>query len=110
MKRLKRGGGKRHGTTTCLGSEFFAEEGFEGLAVLGKLLDPLVELVKGHLVLEEGPAEFGFVVDEGNLFDGFDGWMRDRGCDVARKDTGWNGDGKGTQWNAQKGQRKGTKK
>lgn len=91
----KRGGRKRHGTTTYLGSEFFAEEGFEGLAVLGKLLDPFVELVKGHLVLEKGPAEFGLVVDEGNLVDGLDGWTRDRGRGVASKDAGWDGNGKG---------------
>ena len=72
-ERLK-GGGERNGTTTCLGRELFAEERFECLAVLGKLLDPLVELVKGHLVLEEGPAEFGLVVDVGDLVDGLDGW------------------------------------
>ena len=78
-ERLKRGG-KRNGTSTCLGREFFAEERFECLAVLCKLLDPFMELVKGHLVLEEGPAEFGLVVDVGDLVDGLDGCNEGQGA------------------------------
>ena len=50
-----------------LGGELLAEEGLEGLAVLGELLDALVELVKGHGVLEERPAELGLVVNVRNL-------------------------------------------
>jgi hypothetical protein len=53
-----------------LGRNLLAEELLESLAILSKLLDTLVELVEGHLVLEESPAEFGLVVDEADLGDG----------------------------------------
>lgn len=55
-----------------LDSDFLTEEDPEGLPVLCEFLDAFVELVKGHLVLEEGPAEFGLVVDEGDLGDGLE--------------------------------------
>lgn len=48
-------------------TQFLAEETLEGLAVLCKLLDTLVQLVECHRVLEEGPAELGLVVDERDL-------------------------------------------
>ena len=72
----KRNDTKRDG---ILGSdgEFLAEMRLERLPILGKLFDSFVELVKGHLVLEEGPAEFGFVVDERDPVDFLDRWMRD---------------------------------
>jgi hypothetical protein len=49
--------------------ELLLEEVLERLAVLGELLDALVQLVEGHLVLEERPAELGLVVDERDLVD-----------------------------------------
>ena len=52
--------------------EFLAEDSLERFPVLGKLLDAFVQLVNSHLVLEDGPAEFRFVVDEGDLFDGLE--------------------------------------
>ena len=54
---------------TCpnLSRELLAEQLLEGLAVLGELLDTLVELVERHLVLEESPAELGLVVDKRDL-------------------------------------------
>ena len=52
-----------------LGGELLADELLEGLAVLSELLDALVELVERHLVLEEGPAELGLVVDVRDLRD-----------------------------------------
>ena len=55
-----------------LSGEFLAEDRLECFPVLGELLDAFVELVKGHLLLEEGPAEFGFVVDKGDFFDGLE--------------------------------------
>lgn len=54
----------------ALGSgNFFAEDALELCTVLCEFLDALVELVKRHLVLEEGPAELGLVVDERDLGD-----------------------------------------
>jgi hypothetical protein len=46
------------------GGDLLGEEVLEGRAVLGELLDALVQLVERHLVLEERPAELGLVVDE----------------------------------------------
>jgi len=42
----------------------------EGLAILSKLLDTLMELIKRHLVLEKFPTELGLVVDIANFGDG----------------------------------------
>lgn len=53
-----------------LSRDLLAKELLESLAILSELLDTLMELVEGHLVLEEGPAEFGFIVDEADLSDG----------------------------------------
>jgi hypothetical protein len=39
------------------------------LTVLGETADTLVQLVKGHGVLEQLPAELGLVVDERDLLD-----------------------------------------
>ena len=47
-----------------------AEEVLEGLAVLCELADSLVELVSGHLVLGERPAELRLVVNVRNFGDG----------------------------------------
>ena len=52
-----------------LSRELPAKEVLEGLAILSELLDTLMQLVERHLVLEEGPAELGLVVDEGHLLD-----------------------------------------
>lgn len=49
--------------------ELLAEEVLEGLAILGELLDTLVQLVERHLVLKELPAELGLVVDIRDLLD-----------------------------------------
>ena len=51
--------------------EFLEEHGLEGLAILSKLLDAFMELVEGHLVLEKLPAEFGLIVNIGDLLDWF---------------------------------------
>lgn len=51
----------------CLDRKLLAKELLEGLAVLSELLNTLMELIKRHLVLEEGPAEIGLVVNEGDL-------------------------------------------
>ena len=53
----------------CLRRELLLEDLLQGLAVLGELLDALMELVERHLVLEERPAELGLVVDERHLRD-----------------------------------------
>ena len=53
----------------CLRRKLLLEDFLQGLAVLGELLDALVELVERHLVLEERPAELGLVVDERHLRD-----------------------------------------
>ena len=53
-----------------LSADLFPDKLLEGLAVLGKLLDPLVKLVERHLVLEKRPSEFRFVIDEGDLGNG----------------------------------------
>ncbi len=47
--------------------KFRLEQGLESLAVLGKLLDTFVQLVEGHLVLEECPAELRLVVNVSDL-------------------------------------------
>ena len=47
--------------------ELLTEELLEGVAVLGELLDALVQLVERHLLLEQLPAELGLVVDVGDL-------------------------------------------
>lgn len=57
-------------TIIALGSDFSLEEGLESLAILSKLLDALVELIEGHLFLEEYPAELWLVVDVRNFGDG----------------------------------------
>ena len=49
--------------------ELLAEEVLQCLTILSELPDTLVELVRRHLVLAEGPAELGFVVDVGDLGD-----------------------------------------
>jgi len=59
-----------HSNRWPLCGDFALEEFLERLAILGELLDTLVELIEGHLVLEEGPAELWLVVDVGNLGDG----------------------------------------
>ena len=58
-------------TIIALSSDFTLEEGLESLAILSKLLDTLVELIEGHLFLEECPAELWLVIDERNFGDGF---------------------------------------
>ena len=50
--------------------ELLTEELLQGLAVLSKLADTLVQLVCRHLVLAECPAEFSLVVDVRHLGDG----------------------------------------
>jgi hypothetical protein len=52
-----------------LAADLLLQQILEGLAVLGELLDALVELVERHAVLEERPPELGLVVDEGDLGD-----------------------------------------
>ena len=47
--------------------ELLLEQVPESVAVLGELLDTFVQLVEGHLVLEELPAELGLVVDVGDF-------------------------------------------
>lgn len=47
--------------------ELLLEDVLERDTILGELLDTFVELVEGHRVLEECPAELGLVVDEGDL-------------------------------------------
>ena len=67
-----------------------------------------MELVKGHLVLEEGPAEFGLVVDVGDFFDGLDGWME--GQRTRGKGKGERGKGVGyPNTRDEKGKRRGTR-
>ena len=53
-----------------LGLEFLAEHPLQGVAILGKLFDTLVEFVKCHLVLKKSPAEFGLIINVGNFRDG----------------------------------------
>lgn len=53
--------------THRLFGKLLAEEILEGVAVFSELLDPLVQLVERHLVLEKGPTELRLVVDVGNL-------------------------------------------
>lgn len=55
---------------TILSRDLLVEKLLESLAVLSELLDTLVELVEGHLVLKEGPAELGLIVDEADFVDG----------------------------------------
>lgn len=49
------------------GTNLGHENLLENLGVGGEAADTLVELVEGHLVLEEGPAEGGLVVDVRDL-------------------------------------------
>lgn len=69
-----------------LGRDLLAEELLESLAILGKFLDTLVELVEGHGVLEELPAELRLIVDVGHLSKGLvlGGYIRVV-CEVAVK-------------------------
>ena len=53
------------GVKTVLSSDFSLEEVLKSFAVLSKLLDTLMELIKRHLFLEERPAELWLVVDIG---------------------------------------------
>ena len=50
-----------------LSRDLFLEETLEGLAVLSEFPNTFGELVRGHLVLEKGPAELGLVIDVGDL-------------------------------------------
>lgn len=50
--------------------ELLAKELLESLAVLRELANTLGELVSGHLVLSERPAELRLVVDVSNLWNG----------------------------------------
>jgi hypothetical protein len=55
-----------------LGSRESLEENIlQGDAILSKLLDTFVKLVKGHLIFKELPAEFGFIVNKRNFRDWF---------------------------------------
>lgn len=46
------------------------QEGLEGSTILSELPDALVELVERHLIIEQRPAELGFVINEGDLLQG----------------------------------------
>ena len=52
-----------------LSRDLFLEETLEGLAVLSEFPNTFGELVRGHLVLEKGPAKLGLVIDVGNFGD-----------------------------------------
>jgi hypothetical protein len=58
------------------GTQLLPQQPLQRLTVLGKLLDPLVQLVERHLVLQQRPSELGLVVDEGDFRDrvGAGGW------------------------------------
>lgn len=43
------------------------ENNFQFLGISGEIVDTLVELIECHPVLEESPAEFRLVIDEGNF-------------------------------------------
>lgn len=65
--------GQFGGQRSCL--KLLLQHILQRLAVLGELPDTLMELLERHLVLEQGPAELGLVVDVGNL-----GHRRSRAC------------------------------
>ena len=50
--------------------QLFLQEVLQRITILCKLSDPLVQLVKGHRVLKQCPAELGLAVDIGNLGNG----------------------------------------
>ena len=55
---------------TNLGFQLRLQQRLEGVTVFGKFFDALVELVERHGVLEKGPSELGFIVDESDFGDG----------------------------------------
>ena len=57
-------------STAASSRKLFLEEILECDTILGKLLDALVQFVKGHLLLQEVPAEVCFIVDVRNFRDG----------------------------------------
>lgn len=59
-----------YGRRGCSSGELLLKHITENVRVCSKLLDALMQLVKGHLVLQECPAERGFVVDVGDLLEG----------------------------------------
>jgi len=56
-------------SNTNLSFQLLPQQRLEGVAILSEFFDALVELVKCHGVLEEGPSELGLVIDERNLGD-----------------------------------------
>ena len=52
-----------------LSRQLVPQDFLEGLAILCKLLDTLVQLIECHLVLEERPPELRFVIDERDFWD-----------------------------------------
>ena len=53
-----------------LSRELLLQQVLEGLTILSELLDALVQLLEGHGVLKQCPAELGLVVDVRDLGDG----------------------------------------
>jgi hypothetical protein len=54
---------KKEAEPEYLSREFLPEEVLQSLTILGEFFDAFVELVESHLLLEERPSEFGFVVN-----------------------------------------------
>jgi hypothetical protein len=50
--------------------EFPTEHSLQGLTILGKLFDTFMKFIECHLLLKKRPAEFGLIVNVGNLRDG----------------------------------------
>ena len=55
---------------TDLSFQLLPQQCLESHAVLGEFFDALMELVKRHGVLKEGPPELGLIINEGDLGDG----------------------------------------
>jgi len=54
-----------------LSRDLLLEQILEGLTILSEFLDTLMQFIKRHLFLEQGPAELGLVIDEGDFGDRF---------------------------------------
>jgi len=57
-------------TNTDLSFQLLPQQRLEGVTILGEFFDALMELVKRHGVLKEGPSELGLVVDVSDFGDG----------------------------------------
>ena len=60
-------------TDTILSLQLLPQQRLKSVAVLGEFFDALMELVKRHGVLKEGPSELGLIVNKCDLGDGSGG-------------------------------------